>query len=122
VNRADRPLLRAVVADSAPSGFDPARQRRLAHEPVAPHVVEQLGLGDDAIAVHDQIPQHVEDLRLDWLGRAAATELEEIGVELTIVEAEDHPAALMGLMTTTLRSQQRTCSVRALELLACCSF
>ena len=47
----DQPLARTVVPDRAASGLDPAGQRRVAHEPVAPDVVEQLGLGDHPVAM-----------------------------------------------------------------------
>ena len=42
VHGADDRLPGAVVADGLAHRLDPRRQRRLADEPVAPHLVEQL--------------------------------------------------------------------------------
>ena len=65
VHGADDPLGGAVVADGLAGGLDPAGERRLADEPVAPHLVEQLGLGHHPVAVRDEVGEHVEHLRLD---------------------------------------------------------
>ena len=64
-HRADHLLPCAVVADGAAGRLDPAGQRRLADEAVAPHVVEQLRLGHDPVTVGDEIGEDVEHLPLD---------------------------------------------------------
>jgi hypothetical protein len=71
VRRLDDPLLRTVVTDGAARRLDARRQRRLADEPVAPHVVEQLVLRDDPVAVLDEIGEHAEHLWLDRHGAPA---------------------------------------------------
>ena len=87
----DEPLLPPAVAESLAGRLDPARERRLAHEPVAPHVVEQLLLRDHPVGVHDQVAEDVEHLRLDPTGLARLAQLEALGVELEVLELEDHP-------------------------------
>jgi hypothetical protein len=72
VDGADQPLLAAAVADRLAGRLHPAGQGRLAHEPAAPDPVQQLGLGDEPAAVADQVGQHLEDLRLQVAGDAAA--------------------------------------------------
>ena len=91
VRGADHALGAPVVADRLARGLDAARQRRLAHEPVAPDVVEQLFLRHDAVAVLDEVAQHVEHLGLDVARLAPAAQLEARRVELELVELEDHP-------------------------------
>ena len=95
VHRLDRPLRPAVVADGAAGRLDPARQRRLAHEPVAPHVVEQLDLADDPFPVRDEVGEHVEDLRFEPDALTVTAKLVEVGVELAAVERVDHGSSLV---------------------------
>ena len=89
VQRLDDSLLLPVVADGSPGRLDAGRERRLADEAVAPDVVEQLVLGDDAVAVLDQVGEHAEHLRLDRHRRAGATQLEQVGVEVESSEGVD---------------------------------
>ena len=75
VRGGDDRLARPVVADRPAGGLDPARKRRLAHEPIPPDGVEQLLLRHDAIGVGGEVDEHVEDLWLDrecagWRGAA----------------------------------------------------
>ena len=44
IDRLDDPLISTTVANRAPRGLDPARKRRLRHEPVTPDLVEEFGL------------------------------------------------------------------------------
>ena len=74
-------LPRPVIVDGATGCFDPARQRRLADEAVPPHVVEQFGLGHDAVTVGDEVGEHVEDLALDVHGLPGPFEPEALEVE-----------------------------------------
>ena len=93
VDGTDHRLRRPVVTDEAAGGLDPARQRRLTDEPIAPDGVEELGLGNDPLAVLDQIAEHVEDLRLHCDGRAGALEQVPIGVEQDVAEqVTRHPS------------------------------
>ena len=90
VRGADHPLGAAGVTDGVARGLDPGRQRRLTDEPIAPDAVEQLDLGHDAVAVLHEQTQDVEHLRLDMTRLPAPAQLEAAGVELELVELEDH--------------------------------
>ena len=90
VDGLDDVLADAVVAQHPPGGLDPAGQRRLADEAVAPDGVEQLGLGDDPRAVRDEVAQHVEDLGLHVLRLPTALEQEPVGVEDDVPERVPH--------------------------------
>ena len=90
VDGLDDVLADAVVTQHPPGGLDPAGQRRLADEAVAPDGVEQLGLGDDPRAVRDEVAQHVEDLGLHVLGLPTALEQEPVGVEDDVPERVPH--------------------------------
>jgi hypothetical protein len=73
---AHQPLRLAVVAERLAQRLDPAGQRRLAHEAVPPHRVEDLLLGDHAIALPHEEHEDVEHLRLDPACATVASELE----------------------------------------------
>ena len=88
MERPDDALRGSVVADCPPRGLDAAGQCGLADEPVTPHLVEQLDLGDHAVAVAEQMDEYVEDLRLDSHRSAVATQLTPLGIELAAVEGE----------------------------------
>ena len=90
VDRADQALIAPVVADRPPGGLDAARQGRLGDEPVAPDLVEQLGLRDDPVAVPDEVVEHVHDLWLDRDLLAATLELHRVGVERHVSESHPH--------------------------------
>src|SRR5690606_14696575 len=70
--------------------LDAAGEGRLADEAVAPHLVEQLLLGHDAIPVGDEVPEDVEDLGLERDHLTAGPQLERVGIELVGAEAPDH--------------------------------
>ena len=90
VDRSDQALIAPVVADRSPGGLDAARQGRLGDEPVAPDLVEQLGLRDDPVAVPDEVVEHVHDLWLDRDLLAATLELHRVGVERHVSESHPH--------------------------------
>jgi hypothetical protein len=54
-----------VVAETLPELCDRARQRVGRDERVFPDAVEELVLGDEAIAVRDQVAQNVHGFRLE---------------------------------------------------------
>src|SRR5690606_26725618 len=81
-----------VRREVPPGRLDAAGERGLGDESGAPHLVEQLALVDDALAVHDEVPQHLEHLGLDRDELAGASQLEPHGVELVAVELVDHGA------------------------------
>jgi hypothetical protein len=100
VHGADHVLTLPGVTHRATGRLDPAGQRRFAHEPVAPDVVEQLLLAHDPVAVTDQVREHVEHLRLDRGGDAAITKLATLDVELAGPEPVDQcHLATSGQMT-----------------------
>src|SRR3954465_7628446 len=82
VDRAHHLLRRAGVTDSAAQGLDATGEGRLAYEPVTPHLVEDLFLGDDSPALAYEQCEHVEHLRLDLADGAIAPQLELVEVEL----------------------------------------
>ena len=57
-------------------------------------MLEQLVLGDDAVATLDEVAQDVEDLRLELHEPRTSPQLEEIRVELEVADAVDHRAAV----------------------------
>ena len=93
-HRPDVALRFAVVAECPPGRLDPAGQRRLADEPSAPHRVEQLFLGDAALAVADELGQDVEHLRLDADHLVTVAQFVALGVEHETVEAPHAGLAL----------------------------
>ena len=83
-------LVPAGIAHCLPQLLDPRGQGRLGHEVVAPDGLEQLGLGDHAVTVLDQVSQHVEHLRLDVHELVAPAQLVAGGVEHGVPEAVPH--------------------------------
>ena len=105
---ADHDLILAAVADRLARGVDPARQRGFGDDAAVPHRLDQIVLGDDVVAVFDQVNQEIEHLRLDRDALAAAGQLAEVDikhmvgkvklhgfipVEITISSARDHRTA-----------------------------
>ncbi len=90
VNRLDDPLISTSVADRAPSGLDPAGQRRLGDEPVPPDLVEEFGLRHDTVPVAQQICQDVEDLGLHAHDLVDASQLDALEADLAVAESHRH--------------------------------
>ncbi len=88
-NGSDVALRLSVVTQCPARRFDPARQRRLTDKPAAPHRIEELFFGDDALVVADQVDHHVEHLRLDADDAVAATQFVASGVQHEVVESPD---------------------------------
>ena len=88
VDRADHLLRAAVVADHAPRRADARVERRIRHHAALPHRLEQLVLADDAVAVLQQIGEHVEHLRLDRHGLPGAAQFLLHQVNLVSAEPE----------------------------------
>jgi hypothetical protein len=100
----DDPLVAAAVADRPAGRLDPAGQGRVGHEPAAPDLVQQLGPGDQPVAVADQVGEDGEHLRLQMTGDAAAAQLLAALVELAVAEPVDHLARLHDLSMASPRS------------------
>src|SRR5215212_6995070 len=79
------PRPRTVLMKRCDSPSSP--RARLADESSAPDRVEQLFLGDAALAVADELGQHVEHLRLDADHLVTVAQLVAQGVENESVEA-----------------------------------
>ena len=90
---ADQPLLVAAVAQRAARGVDAGRQRRFRHDTPVPDGVEQLVLGDDTLALADEVADEVEHLRLDRDDRAPATQFAASRIEREILEIKCHNAS-----------------------------
>lgn len=73
VQSVDKPLFLPNIARGATDRFNARVQRRLAHNLLGPEMLQQLLLGDNAVAVHNEIGQHIEHLgsHLDWHTRSA---------------------------------------------------
>lgn len=80
----DQSLFASTVTDRFASRFEPAAQRRLGDDTVAPDLLEQLVLGDYFVAVLNQIAEDVEDLWLQLTRHAVLPQLEEPSVEFEI--------------------------------------
>jgi hypothetical protein len=60
----NQPLFVATVADRGSCGIDPAGNRGLRHDPPTPNRIQQVVLGDDVVAMANEVLQEVEDLGL----------------------------------------------------------
>ena len=87
---ADHGLILAAVADRLARGVDPARQRRFGDDAAVPDRLDQIVLGDDAVAVFDQMNQQIEHLRLDRDALAAAGQLAEVGIKHMVGKVKLH--------------------------------
>jgi len=72
-----------------------ARERALAGRDVAPDRIEQLLLTDRALVVPEQEEQQLEHLGLHRDGLAAPGQLEALGVEHAVGEAEAHRRGIL---------------------------
>ena len=86
----DDVLSDAVVANGSAYLLDASRQVRLRHEPMPPHPVKKVVLGDDTIAVLDQVHEEIERLRLQVDQRASATQLAAGHVDLALCKPVHH--------------------------------
>jgi hypothetical protein len=116
-HRLDHGLLLPVVAHRPPGVLDLGRQRRLADEAIAPHVVEQLLLRDDAITMYDEIGQHIDDERLELDDLAVAGQLVAFWIQLEPGPGVPHgPAELAGVssihMSGLAKRRNPHCSYR----------
>ena len=87
---ADHGLILAAVADRLARGVDPARQRRFGDDAAVPDRLDQIVLGDDVVAVFDQVNQQIEHLRLDRDALAAAGQFAEVDIEHMVGKVKLH--------------------------------
>jgi hypothetical protein len=90
VDRLDDPLVSSGVADRPADGLDAARQRRLRDEPIAPDLVQQLGLGHDPVPVAHQVREDVEHLGLDGDDLSPSPQLQAPDAQLAVTEPHRH--------------------------------
>ncbi len=88
--RADQPLLVAIIADRGPRRVDAGRKCKFRHNASAPDGPEDIVLADDAVAIGDEVFQQVEDLRLHGDRGTSATQLAAIRVEHKIFKEIKH--------------------------------
>lgn len=90
MHSADDPLVLPGVANCLSRCLDPAAQGGLRYETPLPDRLVELILRDGAIAVLEEIPQEVENLRLDRLEGTLAAQLVPPRIQLTIGKPVDH--------------------------------
>ena len=112
-------LFPPTVVEDVASGFDTTGQSGLAHEAVSPDVVEQLLLRHRTVAVLDQVPKHVEDLRLDVARLSPPAQFEALRVELELLELEDHPSMMARRFPRRLVTSARPFALAALPIPCC---
>ena len=86
----DHDLILAAVADRLARGVDPARQRGLGDDAAIPHRLDQIVLGDDVVAVFDQVNQEIEHLRLDRHALAAAGQFAKVDIKHMVGKMKLH--------------------------------
>ena len=87
---ADHGLVLAAVADRRSRGVDAAGQRRFRDDAAVPDALDQIVLGDDAVAVLYQVDQQIEHLRLDGDRLTATGQFTQAGVEDVVGKLELH--------------------------------
>ena len=90
VQRLDHALRLAVVADSLPDLLDAGGERRLRHEAIAPHGVQQLVLGHHPVTVRDQVREDVEHHGFDIDGPFTGPQLVRARVDDSAREPVPH--------------------------------
>ena len=76
----DEALFLAGIADRAPRGIQPGRQRCIGHAAPIPNGVDEVVFADDAFPVADQVIEQVEDLWRDGDDIRPAMQLAPVGV------------------------------------------
>src|SRR5207249_570280 len=89
-NGADHGLILAAVADRPARGVDPARQGGFGDDAAVPYRLDQVVLGDDVVAVFDQVNQEIEHLRLDGDALAAAGQLTKVDIKYMVGKVKLH--------------------------------
>src|SRR5262249_10909704 len=84
--RTTEALLIAGVADRLTGGIYAAGDRRVGNDPPVPDRFDQVVLGDDALAIANQIFEQIEDQRLDRDDLRAAAQFASIRVERIVFE------------------------------------
>lgn len=86
----DQPLLIATVADRFARGVDTAVESRVRYDPAAPNRSDKIVLANHAVAVLDEIQQHVEHLRLKRDELRAPPKLLAIRIKYLVFKAKLH--------------------------------
>jgi hypothetical protein len=94
----DHALLLAGIAEHAADLADRPAERCIAHGDAGPHRLDDLAARHDAVAVVDQVQEHVEHLGLDGDGGASA--LESVAGRIQREAQEPQPRAPHGCQCT----------------------
>src|SRR5262249_19049240 len=101
VQRANKALIVAAVAQRATRRADTRAERRFRDDAALPDRVEQLVLGDDSIPVSHEMNEQIEHLRLDVDDCAGAPQLVPCPIDLEIGESEVQSSPLLDSKTHT---------------------
>src|SRR5215813_3585927 len=88
MERSDQTLIVAVVADRAPRRADPGAERRFRYNAPLPNRLDEFVLGDDPVAVPDEIDEQIEHLRFDADDFPAPAQLLLPEIDLKLGEAK----------------------------------
>jgi hypothetical protein len=91
VNRLDEPLRLAVVAENGPRRLHAARDGRVRDDASVPNLLDELVLGDEALAVLHEQRQECKHLGLEAQDPAALAQLHGGEIQLEVGEGVDHP-------------------------------
>jgi hypothetical protein len=92
VQRLDDPLRFSRVSNRPAGLLDAGLQRRLADKLLRPKVLKKIVLGDNAIALGDEVAQDVEHLRTDRDTSAGPVQFSAVRVERIITKEILHGA------------------------------
>ena len=88
-----------TIPNSLARFHDAAGDHRVMDKLPRPHLLQQLLLRDEALAMCDQVRQHLEDFGLQRHHVSFAVQLMCLGVQSTHAKAIDHGLATYGIKT-----------------------
>ena len=93
MHRLDEKLLAAAVAQGAPHRPEPLRQGAFTDYLVGPELFQEFVFGDHAVAMLQEVDEHIEALALQGAKGVAAAEFAALRIELVIAKDIDHAIA-----------------------------
>jgi hypothetical protein len=98
VHRVQEAWRPSTVSQCLADGHDARVQGGIANELLGPHVLEELGLGNDTVAVGEQVGQHLKPFGAEVDPRPSAVQLIALRVQdIVVKEIAHHPALLVNL-------------------------
>ncbi len=88
--RPHQTLRRTVVAERAAHRVDPRRQRRFGDDAPAPHLLQQIVLADDPVAVPHEIAKQIEGFGFEIYNLAAAAQFAAFDIEPITAKRQQH--------------------------------